>query len=268
MASGSFYGDVGHPRSPFDPALDESPLHDDRNPHPLAASTEHPRPPLPFFTMIEDESMNRPYSGPIFPAVHYIFEDDDTDILTEAGLRSMDDLDMHSDDQDVDHDATSLLPPPADDAGDGNGPVYRRGSLRSRERSPADFLPVPSRSQPQYRIARSQSLSSGWQVLGSELVPAPTFENGDPSQSSSHGLMLKIRGADRMPATFADSRDKSLEDMIGHFSKRMTELRAIFEEANLEIFEGQQEEGDGQAQMGEKREEGEHGPEAQTELQG
>ncbi|KAJ5224991.1 hypothetical protein N7468_006216 [Penicillium chermesinum] len=232
--------------------------------------------------MIEDESMNRPYSGPIFPAVHYIFEDDDTDILTEAGLRSMDDLDMHSDDQDVDHDATSLLPPPVPGVQDNYVIVDIRPTTPETATAPSTAAvasghanaaqqissPVPSRSQPQYRIARSQSLSSGWQVLGSELVPAPTFENGDPSQSSSHGLMLKIRGADRMPATFADSRDKSLEDMIGHFSKRMTELRAIFEEANLEIFEGQQEEGDGQAQMGEKREEGEHGPEAQTELQG
>ncbi|KIX93827.1 uncharacterized protein Z520_10452 [Fonsecaea multimorphosa CBS 102226] len=60
------------------------------------ASAHHPGevPPTipsfqPFFTLIEDSVTNEHYH----PTVHYIFADDDTDIITEAALRSLEELD-------------------------------------------------------------------------------------------------------------------------------------------------------------------------------
>ncbi|KAI9376453.1 anaphase-promoting complex subunit 11 RING-H2 finger-domain-containing protein [Aspergillus egyptiacus] len=63
--------------------------------HPTGDEQAHLEPPAtsqphilsqPFFTLIEDTHTSEIYH----PAVHYIFSDDDTDIVTEAALRSLD----------------------------------------------------------------------------------------------------------------------------------------------------------------------------------
>lgn len=268
MASASFYGDTGQPQTGapvFDQSPDESSsphVDDPNNPPQLAASPEPTPPSLPFFTLVEDSSTAEYHH----PTVHYIFADDDTEILTEAGLRSLDQADMSGDDQHNDPEATTLLPPPIPGIEDNyvvldiepvpptstagvQGPVQQTSPVPGA---------TPARPQPQYRVSSSQSLSSSWQALQSELVPAPTFENGDPSQPASQGLMLKIRGADRLPGvSTADNREKTarLENMMDHFSKKMIELRAACEEAGLEGGLGD----DAQIQTGGQKDEPEHG---------
>jgi hypothetical protein len=238
-------------------------------------STEIPRPPFqPFFTLIEDSNTSEYYH----PTVHYIFSDDDTDIVTEAALRSLETEQdnfpgsgkgktkstrepQHSplgggevapyEDELESPRKEPLLPPPVPgvkdnyiildmdmmpptDAGapaaplDGQPEGGIAGSPGTQETQPAP----PHR----FRVTSAHSLTPAWQVLNTELVSAPTFENNAPGeQSANGGLMLKIQGTAGLPFVMpGKDRDKErggqrLEDMMDQFSKRLCELRQVID---------------------------------------
>ncbi|KAL4892855.1 hypothetical protein BDV59DRAFT_178812 [Aspergillus ambiguus] len=232
------------------------------------------RPPFqPFFTLIEDSSSSEYYH----PTVHYIFSDDDTDIVTEAALRS---LETEQDSfpgggkgksqstresrpshagvgedaaYDVEDDLESpkkepLLPSPIPGVRD-NYIILDMDMTPPTDASnpPPDRLPEggipgsPGAQQPQpatdrFKVTSAHSLTPAWQVLNTELVPAPTFENNtSDEQSVNGGLMLKIRGTSGLPINMpGKDRDKErsgqrLEDMMDQFSKRLVELRQVIE---------------------------------------
>ncbi|KAF7715932.1 Uncharacterized protein PECH_005729 [Penicillium ucsense] len=236
------------------------------------------RPPFqPFFTLIQDAHTSEHFH----PTVHYIFSDDDTDIITEAALRS---LDVQQDDQPgqkstnkspsgaqgsedpVEGDKTSLLPPPIpgvrekyiiidiepvspttgvtqnDDQAtivNSTAEAHGGGSISTSPAyvEPHPASPAPSMSQPQYRIKSAKSFSSSWQILGSELAPAPTFEDYESGEAPGHGLMLKILGTEGLPTEVAvdqgDRETSRLEAMMDQFAKRMRELQMVIEAANF-----------------------------------
>lgn len=245
----------------------------------------------PFFTLIEDAHTSDYYH----PTVHYIFSDDDTDIVTEAALRSLaaqqEALSDSKKDQiaqtqapniqdetegpsDPDSGKTTLLPPPvpgvrenylildvepspstpevaptnsiseppAPSKGGGGGTK----SLSSSPANPSSLPPGHVQPQPQYRITAAQSFSSRWQVLHTEVVPAPTFENSNSGESPGQGLMLNIRGTGGSSVE-VDTGDKErrLEEMMDQFAKRMSELQVVIDAAEAELKEEDREEEEG-----------------------
>ncbi|KAJ5121012.1 uncharacterized protein N7515_008973 [Penicillium bovifimosum] len=229
----------------------------------------------PFFTLIEDAHTSDYHH----PTVHYIFSDDDTDIVTEAALRSLaaqqEGLSDSKKDQiaqaqasnlrnetrdssNLDQTKTTLLPPPIPGVWDNYvildiepsavtpgaaqpipirelAPAKGGGETKSMSSSPANPSELPqeqSSSHQQYRVTAAQSFSPTWQVLNTEVVPAPTFENSNPGESPGHGLMLKIRGTSGFPVEVTGrEKEGKLEEMMDQFAKRMSELQVIIDAA-------------------------------------
>ncbi|GAQ05508.1 hypothetical protein ALT_2829 [Aspergillus lentulus] len=287
----------------YDVAGDTSSLQPGDDDHHETSSASHPS-FQPFFTLIEDANTSEYYH----PAVHYIFSDDDTDIVTEAALRALEtEQDVSPDpskgkarsannqpptqQQDAAGNETAgpeddepLLPPPVPGVRDNyiildmelanpddakhlsSDPARGAGTagLRSISTSPVaqgTFLHQQSPSgphgfpptQPQFNVVSAHSLTPAWQVLSTQVVPAPTFENNaSGEQPSMGGLMLKIRGTSGLPVTmFGKDRDKErgsqrLEDMMEQFGKRLGELRQVIEAGHQvqptqdALFEGEE----------------------------
>lgn len=232
----------------------------------------------PFFTLIEDAHTSDHHH----PTVHYIFSDDDTDIVTEAALRSLEAQQdaisgakregrtanpSHNPAEHHDNDKPALLPPPIPGVRDNYivldvEPVHTptaatipvdpsttrtgtagAGGTKSMSTSPANpstlaaqASPGPGVPQTQYRVTSAKSFSPMWQVLSSEMVPAPTFENHDPNDAPGHGLMLKIYGTTGIPVDAGKDKGErgtsQLEDMMDQFAKRMRELQMVIDAAD------------------------------------
>lgn len=227
--------------------------------------SSHP-PFQPFFTLIEDAHTSDYHH----PTVHYIFSDDDSDIVTEAALRSLFAQQESLSDskkgqlahtqgapQDEIKDTsasgpakTALLPPSVPSVRENYiildvepSPITEprepipeqlapgRGDTKSLSSSPANLSALPQESQSPYRVTAAQSFSSAWQVLNTEVAPAPTFENSNPGDSPGHGLMLKIRGTAGLPDEKGRDGVQSLEEMMDQFAKRMSELQVVIDAA-------------------------------------
>ena len=234
----------------------------------------------PFFTLIEDAHTSDYHH----PTVHYIFSDDDTDIVTEAALRSLEaqqdaspgskkDHAFQSSDQanmDSENGKPSLLPPPipgvrenyivldvepapsatqanpnptpADPSTAGAGVTTATSPPPSNQPQTQTQQPSPGAGVPpsQYRVTGAKSFSPAWQVLGSELMAAPTFENQDSGETPGHGLMLKIHGTGGLATDTGrekgerDRGPQRVEDMMDQFAKRMRELQMVIDAAEVE----------------------------------
>ncbi|OGM40426.1 hypothetical protein ABOM_010875 [Aspergillus bombycis] len=247
-----------------------SPHSENGRPHEISAS----HPPLqPFFTLIEDASTSEYYH----PTVHYIFSDDDTDIVTEAALRSLEPeqdtqprggkgnsrstRDQHpqgegEEDELSNERKESLLPPPVPGVRDnyiildmdvlGLDDMQHMSTAPGHDvsvGSPGTQSAVPQQQQDsqnhnqhgqKFAVTSAHSLTPTWQVLNTQLVPAPTFENNPSGEHSPNGaLMLKIQGTVGLPMTLPgkdkdkDNSTQRLEDMMEQFSKRLGELRQV-----------------------------------------
>ncbi|RAL11896.1 uncharacterized protein BO97DRAFT_322345, partial [Aspergillus homomorphus CBS 101889] len=288
--------------------------------HPPAPSTTAATTTFqPFFTLIEDANNTAEYHH---PTVHYIFADDDTDIVTEATLRALE----------SESDALAYVPrkgksrsrasplrrqhqPPLDgEEGEqgGPGPYDEEEDEYRSARKPSllpDSIPgvkehyvildmdyaapaeskttreiaggggemlvtAPQQQQMQRQgqqeqqdpagvgntggerlvVTAAHSLSPAWQVLDTQLGPAPTFENNTPNNNASQGqsvnggLMLKIRGTAGLPMNntlLGKDRDKErgcqrLEEMMDQFAKRLAELRLVIEAGEQQQQQQQQ----------------------------
>jgi hypothetical protein len=257
-----------HPGEVHTSPTHENPIHDVHDVHDVHDNgTEQRSTPgfQPFFTLVEDAHTSDYHH----PTVHYIFSDDDTDIVTEAALRSLEAQQTQPGKEQVPRsDETSekstLLPPPIpgvrenyivldvepvhpSTTPDPAAPNPGIGETKSNtpHQSPG---PVP----PQFRVTSAKSFSPSWQVLSSEMVAAPTFDNGNGNtDDSGHGLMLKIRGTGGISGEIGKERGPPrLEDMMDQFAKRMRELQMIIDAADIE---------------GKKEEEGDDGEEKEVE---
>lgn len=179
----------------------------------------------PFFTLIEDTLTNEHHH----PTVHYIFADDDADIITDAALRSLETLDPTQ----RAGGGGNIRSRGGHTAGDEGGAGAANGSSPSSSRLPPPiagtrehYLILDVHPQPQlpasddpstatttttttsatitgskpayfnYSITSSHSLSSEWQVLRSSISAAPTIAE-DPAEE---GLMLRIEGRGNTPS--------------------------------------------------------------------
>ncbi|KAL4786549.1 hypothetical protein BJX76DRAFT_104826 [Aspergillus varians] len=244
----------------------------------------------PFFTLIEDGHTSEYYH----PTVHYIFSDDDTDIVAEAALRSLESerdstppntnskgksKATHELSADQEAEGTyeddspakkeSLLPDPIPGVRDNyiildvdhipppDGDEHSAGTLpqtktpgQTTSPSQPDNQSNPANNQQeqqptphQLTITSAHSLSPSWQVLKTQLLPAPTFENYSSGEKSLNGgLMLQIQGTSGLPAG-ALGKDKErgsqrLEDMMDQFARRLDELRLVIESGEQGMLAG------------------------------
>ncbi|KAJ5300366.1 uncharacterized protein N7443_005368 [Penicillium atrosanguineum] len=248
----------------------------------------------PFFTLVEDAHTTDYHH----PTVHYIFSDDDTDIVTEAALRSLEAPSVHKDGPKSDgSEESTLLPPPVPgvrenyivlnvepvpsttptpDLNPAAGNPNSNPNPNPNPNSNPNSVPDPnsgvgektkstspgksSGSNPQFRVTSAKSFSPSWQILSSEMVAAPTFENGNGNPGDAgHGLMLKIRGTGGLAGEIERERGtQRLEDMMDQFAKRMQELQMIIEVANIQDdlrMKEEEEEGDEENEGHEEEEE-------------
>ena len=245
--------------SPRNPTLLPSPHFDDHHhpatthhsPQPEAfesynehanASSIQPAPPTfqPFFILIEDPITHEHHH----PTVHYIFADDDPDIITDAACRSLEDTQDYappyattSASTTDDRDSQSLHPPVAEvkehylvlDV----QPTATATSTRSVQIQHAEStststapLPLPLPPPAAYEVTQAHSLSSEWQVLRTKITQAPTI--GDSPEDE--GLMLRVEGRGNTPPdTMAQGEDEkqSLEEMIERFQRRLEDVRLV-----------------------------------------
>ncbi|KAJ5974992.1 hypothetical protein N7481_008699 [Penicillium waksmanii] len=229
-----------------------------------------PNPPFqPFFTIIEDAHSSSVHH----PTVHYIFSDDDTDIIKEAGFRSLEiqgitipaekkEKDFEDDpdsptDPDPNEEDKSILPPAIPgvrthylllDVEPFSAPTEQvTPDAKNISTSPAGPGTVTSPISPpaanpaavphtQYRVTSAKSFSPTWQILNADLVPAPTFDSQDANDGPSHGMMLNIRGTGGVPKD-PRSKEDGLEALMGRFERHMSELQAVIDSAKVEEVE-------------------------------
>ncbi|OAP62143.1 hypothetical protein AYL99_04346 [Fonsecaea erecta] len=206
--------------------------------HGLASAAAHPMDELlpipsfqPLFTLIEDSVTNEHYH----PTVHYIFADDDADIITEAALRSLETLDPTQRGDRVGaapHGRQGRTLPHAHTDGPGgsqddslNAPRLPPSTVDMREHYIIlDVHPQPRTQNPpddntsagvgssgggaggtigyNYEVTAAHSLSAEWQVLRTSISAAPTIGDGVPSEEGE-GLMLRIEGRGNTPSDLA-----------------------------------------------------------------
>ncbi|KAJ9602303.1 hypothetical protein H2200_013158 [Cladophialophora chaetospira] len=200
-----------------------------------------------FFTLIEDTVTNEHHH----PTVHYIFADDDTDLITEAALRSLEVLDpsqrpesqsnIHAQAQTVGADDdlnASRLPPPVSGMREHYIvlDVHPQHQLLPAQREDTSAT-VPASYT--YEVSSAHSLSAEWQVLRTSISTAPTI--GDNPVSEDEGLMLRIEGRGNTPGDVAGPEKgkvkeieagkerESMEEMIERFQKRLDDIRMVME---------------------------------------
>lgn len=239
----------------------------------------------PFFTLIEDASSSDYHH----PTVHYIFSDDDTDLVTEAALRALEadhgtspptgkgtsrwrqaaqeqqDEEPYGEEDELEGRQsgprkTSSLPPPIPgvrehyiildmepsnpepQGADASTATAAPGGTTSLSTSPVAQHHQPNQPQTHphahppslpFTITSAHSLTPSWQVLDTQLTPAPTFDNNTTNgeHPGSGSLMLKIKGTAGLPRDklVRDRDGQTLEEMMEQFEKRMDELRRVIE---------------------------------------
>ncbi|EXJ64976.1 hypothetical protein A1O7_01315 [Cladophialophora yegresii CBS 114405] len=203
----------------------------------------------PFFTLIEDSVTNEHYH----PTVHYIFADDDTDMITEAALRSLEVLDPsqragtgpHGQSQTQGHDAhqnheessnASRLPAPV--AGMREHyivlDVHPQTSGTQLEDNSGTTTATSAFT---YEVSSAHSLSAEWQVLRTSISTAPTI--GDNPSAEDEGLMLRIEGRGNTPGNIVqkgkeadgekEKERETMEEMIERFQRRLEDVRMVIE---------------------------------------
>lgn len=150
----------------------------------------------PFYTLIAD-----PITGEYaHPTVHYVFADDDPDILTNAFL-----------------------------ANDEEALPANAGSAREER-----FVIVDMDADGK-QVLSATSLTPQWQALRTTLGPAPSWRGGVEQGGTDKGLMLKITGqeafnrsvAARPQKTRATSSIRDIESLMKEFDKRLKDLDTV-----------------------------------------
>lgn len=192
----------------------------------------------PFFTLIEDTLNNEHYH----PTVHYIFADDDADIITEAACRSLDQDEMTSE-------SLSVTQPQAQEDQEETRLPPRQAGLKEHylildvhpttsvqaqvyQDAGGSVSPGPDPTvipKWTYEVSSASSLSSEWQILRTNVTDAPTMGEQDPGEE---GLMLRIQGRGNTPPELQmkeKQNKESVEEMVDKFQKRLNEIRQLIE---------------------------------------
>lgn len=161
----------------------------------------------PFFALIENQSNAEHHH----PTVHYIFADDDADIITEAACRALaQDEPQHA----AEEGGKNELPVPVD--------CVREHYI---------ILDVEPGEAGIYQVTKAHSLSSEWQVMNASISNAPTIDSTDAD--SGEGLMLKIGGIGTVSQTEPEEAGKrkkeSLQQMVERFDRGLSEIKKMLD---------------------------------------
>lgn len=245
------------PHSPPNQNLDYDEEDDDGDAVTYEGETSYqtaPQPPIsfqPFFTLIQDTVTSEHYH----PTVHYIFTDDDPDIITEAACRSLEESTPSwnpdaAAGKDAEREGTQVespLPPTRPGVREHYlvldvHPSPNAGPASQQQLS--DRLPSPSPSSVEtahalsktypYTVTSARSLSSDWQVFRTSIMDAPTMNSEQQHPDEQH-LMLRIEGRGNSPdKPFLRREGETVEDMIERFQTRLAEIRNLMAETDLE----------------------------------
>lgn len=159
----------------------------------------------PFFTLIENPSTSEHHH----PTVHYIFADDDAEIITEAACRALAQDDAQHKHQEEEE---AKLPAPVED-------VHEHYIL-------LDVQPSEGNG---YEVIKAHSLSSDWQVMKASISNAPTIDGNDTE--SGEGWMLKVEGIGAVSQTDSEEASKrqkeSLQQMVERFERGLAGIRMM-----------------------------------------
>ena len=181
----------------------------------------------PFFVLVEDVNTFEHFH----PTVHYLFSDDDTEILTDACVDALS-ATSHSRPRSL----TSSQQRPMNSGSAENqlgGPLQLSQRATPYDSSNERYIVVdigPSGDN----VTGVHSFTSDWQALGAEVTDAPTWETDElPKSDQTTGLMLRIEGVQNLrygelPTGKEElgSEEARLE-LVELFEKRMNTLRKV-----------------------------------------
>lgn len=210
---------------------------------------QQPLPPFqPLFTLVTDSTTGATHHA----HVHYIFSDDEPDLLTDAlGQYSTQHQQQQQTTTTSSSGSTSTKPAP---------PTTDRAILLDLVPKPSTGDPSSSSSAavaPAYDVAWASSLSADWAVVSAKMTPMSADDNdtadtmATPARGADGGLMLRIEGVDlaHPPRSRALHSKASLElssgsssgvgqpaahhedygAIVDEFDKRMVVLRKVLE---------------------------------------
>ncbi|KAI9888059.1 MAG: hypothetical protein M1823_000181 [Watsoniomyces obsoletus] len=211
-----------------------------------AEEQEQPRPPFaPFFTLVEDVNSSEHFH----PTVHYIFSDDDTDLLTDAALRALSgssstsssqvgvgsgnaggdgesrELRRSRDDDDIEKDHRNTRRDDIQDSPTRSSHLKHQRGIRER------YVVVDIGTSGD-TVTSARSFNADWQALGAELTNAPTWDaedvlKSDQQQQEKAGLMLRIEGVQSLEDHEEEDKNEVTPEMLERFEKRMVTLRKV-----------------------------------------
>lgn len=163
------------------PAHDEVPQYQEPQPEHLEAPPDF----RPFFTMIEDTESGDQYH----PSVHYIFADDDQDILTDAALTAID---------------------------------QSAGSTSETE----ERIIVIDMAADGKNVTSATSLSQNWQNVKVAITSAPSWD--DTTGSAERGLMMKISGTEnKIVESEKPKNARYMDELVRSFGECIDRLESI-----------------------------------------
>lgn len=177
-------------------------------------SPEDPPPSLraPFFTMVHDVTSGEHHH----PHVHYVFSDDDPDIITNAILQN-------------------LYP-------DGAAVQSPASAAASTDRHIIVDLDENGEV-----VISAKSLNHDWQIINTSIIVAPTFD--ESSSAEEAGMMLRIEGVEstaattkgnlaverflqhRMNAPNIEGLTAAMSTLAGEYRKELATLRSLSTQA-------------------------------------
>lgn len=185
----------------------------------------------PFFTLIDDTSSSSTYH-PL--NVHYIFSDDDQDILTSACLASI---------SEVSSQTSSGLTVQSTSSSTALANAQSQKESHSKEGKETQHRTiVVDVDDTGTAITSAHSLLSSWQVLTADLTSAPTWETNptDEDDAVPARFMLRIKGIearnnrrhhDKLTGKPKDSAGDigpdDFQALIEDFEQRMATLRTV-----------------------------------------
>lgn len=187
---------------------------DEELPYPQPSTAEelvHPPDFKPLFTLIEDPETSEHHH----PTVHYVFSDDDPEIMTNAAL---DALAAHENDND-----DSRSPSEKDE---------EEGEQEER----CVFLDMAADGK---TVVSASSLSPGWQALRTSVTQAPSW--GEVGNDGDGRLLLKISGQEIGASRRARAKQKQqqqqeeekseagLDELVKMFGYRLEGLEQVME---------------------------------------
>lgn len=166
-----------------DPQEEEPPYPEPEDEEPLLPPHDF----RPFFTLIEDEAGEHHH-----PTVHYVFTDDeDTDILTNAALQTLNDSEQPQEHDEADERFVVL-----------------------------DIDPTGK------EVLSAKSLSPEWQSLKTHISPAPSW--GGNEEGDDRGLMLRISGQEaRKEASLKGKVKGDVNGLLRVFDEHLDGLTGV-----------------------------------------